>query len=276
MIEERFEKDNRSEYFAIRYSVDENENIDEKFPIMFVREIKKGEEGVNGYRTEQKNERYFFLPNLVKDQRDGIFAVGQAGTGKSFTLDQFVKLYKMINTRNRVLYFSMNVAQIDKSLTQENYEIMDMQEFCDSLEEIIENLDEMKKMTLLFHDMLIVFDDIGKLSFNKKYEKLFWTFISASLEDMRKVNVSVYLIGHTSRTGQYGKILKEEINKYIVYPKSLQTSNDRIIDAYFGFKTHTKKRLFSTNDRWVCIDCHRKIAISPSEVYFIPLFKDNE
>lgn len=245
----------------------------------FIRFSGKGEEGFDKLEIEEFKrsdvfEEFVFLPELEKHQTDKIFCVGKAGSGKSWLMNDFVKLYKFVNPKNKVLYFTMNDAEKDKSLELENYKVVSMRDFYNGLKKIYENdegdvIEAFRKLGETFKDSLLVFDDIGTLKNFKDAEKVFWNFIDQSLENMRKFGVSVYIISHTSRTGRTGTILKEELQKYVIYPQSLQVQNDRIMDAYFGFKKQEIERILATKDRWICVDTGRKVVISPSEIYDI-------
>jgi hypothetical protein len=143
---------------------------------------------------------------------------------------------------------------------------MKMQDFCDALQKVNNNLDDIKGIAQLFENSLLVFDDVGNLKNNKKMQKTFWDFIDQGCENMRKFNVSIYIIGHSSRTGNHGTILKEEMTNYIITGNAIQTKNDRIMTAYFGWKMWQIDKLFETDDRWLEIDTKRKLVVYPNKI----------
>jgi hypothetical protein len=283
-VQEKYNPSHRHDYFAIRRLMKKTVEKDEtktktveEIPPYFIRFAKGNEKGYAKLETDDLKrggyfEEFMFLPELEKHQTDKTFVVGQAGSGKSWLMNDYVKMYKMIHPKNKVLYFTMNDAEKDKSLEHENFKIVPMREFYNQLKGI-SDMDEadaisaFKNLGETFKDSLLVFDDIGTLKNLKGAEKLFWNFIDQSLENMRKFGVSVYIISHTSRTGNTGTILKEELQRYIIYPQSLQVQNDRIMNSYFGFGKKIMNRILTTKDRWVSIDTRRKIVITSSEIY---------
>lgn len=278
MIEEEFDENNSADYFAIRVlfkKSEENGITNEKMmsdiPATFIRKAKSNEDSekiLETYDTEEKDviEKFMFLPSMKYKQRQCIYCQGQAGGGKSYLLNDYVSLYKLMNPNNRVLYFTLNSAEIDTSLTLSNYKIMKMQDFCDALQKVNNNLDDIKGIAQLFENSLLVFDDVGNLKNNKKMQKTFWDFIDQGCENMRKFNVSIYIIGHSSRTGNHGTILKEEMTNYIITGNAIQTKNDRIMTAYFGWKMWQIDKLFETDDRWLEIDTKRKLVVYPNKI----------
>ena len=287
MIIENFDKDHKDDYFAMealyKFTKDEKGNTDQtrddSYEPKFIRLEKDGYEYINVKKQKSEELRYQFMftPTQEKAQRNAIFAQGQAGSGKTYSFKEFSELYHMIHPNNAILYFSMNNHEMDRSLqNRELYKFIPMQEFCESLEEISKDLNELKESAKIFKNSLLIFDDLAKLKSNKKYEKIFWCFIDGALEDMRKIGTSVYLISHSSRTGHFGKSLKEEMTQYIIYPQSIQTQNDRILEAVFGWKSKTLDKLFSQDtSRFMCIDCKKRVITTPNEIFTVKYLLSN-
>lgn len=287
MIEEFYNNEHRNEYFAIRALFqkieDSNgyqENLIDDVQCTFIRkksseEDEDAEDELITYSTDKIDiiEKFMFLPAMKDKNRHCIFCQGQAGGGKSYLLDDYVKLYKLINPKNDVLYFTLNTAEIDKSLTLKNYKIMPMQEFFEQLKSINTNLEEIKKIAPLFQNKLLVFDDVGNLKNNKDIQKTFWNFIDQSIENFRKFNVNVYIIAHSSRTGNHGTIMKEEMTHYIITGSALQTQNDRILTAYFGLTMKETSAILDHDERFVCFDTKKKICIYPNKIKMLNLKK---
>lgn len=280
MIEEFYNDDNRKDYFAIRglYNVwtdqkGSHEKLIDGVASTFIRLAKKDEEDsqldLETYDTERDDviEKFMFLPPMQPKNRHCLYCQGQSGKGKSYLLDDYVGLFKIINPRNDVLYFTLNNAEIDVSLTKKNYKIIPMQAFLLSLGDINANLDAIKSLGYQFANKLLVFDDVGNLKNDRKVMKIFWNFIDQAIENFRKHNVSIYIIAHSSRTGTHGTVMKEEMTHYVITGNALQTQNDRILSAYFGFTDKEASTLLEGNDRWVCIDTGKKVAIFPKKIH---------
>jgi len=277
MIEEFFNEEHKKDYFAIRalykISKDDHGNTNEKMiidkPCTFIRKSSEGDEDeLHTFDTGKKDiiEKFMFLPSMIKKQRQCVFVQGQSGSGKSYLLDDYVKLYKTMYPNNQCLYFTLNNAEIDTSLTKEYYKVMPMQQFLNSLIGINEDLDEIKKIAHLFANKMLIFDDVSNLKNNKQAQKTFWNFIDQSIENLRKWCVSVFIISHSSRTGHHGCILKEEMNKYVIVGCSMQTKNDRILTAYMGLSLKQISKILCPSERWVCIDTKKEVAIYPSKI----------
>jgi hypothetical protein len=276
MIEETYNKDHRENYFAIRAKfkkwIDEKGNTNETIIMSddctFIRRGQDGDAILDVNETDENDtiEKFMFLPSMKHKQRHCIYCQGQAGGGKSYLLDDYISLYKLMHPKNEVLYFTLNNAEIDASLTKENYRIMKMQPFLDALTKINQNLDEFKHMSHIFANKVLVFDDVGNLKNNKIAQKTFWNFIDQSIENFRKFDVNIYIIGHSSRTGHFGTVLKEELTHYIVMGNAMQTKNDRILSTYFGFNMGQIHQLLDGKDRWLCIDTKNIVAIYPTRI----------
>lgn len=282
MIEEIFNPANKVEYFASRALYkkweDSKGNTHEKMfddaDCTFIRKARGGETGVKllqTFDTETNGiiEKFMFIPPLVKKKRQCVYCQGQAGGGKSYLLDDYVDWYKMINPRNEVMYFTLNTAEVDVSLNLRNYKIVDMHKFFTNLQSISNNLNAIKKIAYEFQNKLLVFDDVGNLKNDKHIQKTFWNFIDQSIENFRKFDVNVYIIAHSSRTGNYGTIMKEEMTNYVISGNSMQTRNDRILSAYFGMSDSQIDDLLDHTDRWVCINTTKCVAIYPSQIVLL-------
>ena len=281
MIEAFYSEEHRGDYFASRLLFkkwkDEkgtHEKIIPDVECTFIRRAKNGEYAVRILETYDTGddgiiEKFMFLPAMELKKRQCVYCQGQAGSGKSYLLDDYVDLYKIMHPRNEVLYFTLNSAEIDVSLTLKNYRIMKMQDFFNALYEIRDNLEAIKKIGEQFANKLLVFDDVGNLKNDKKIQKTFWNFIDQSIENFRKFDVSVYIIAHSSRTGTHGCIMKEEMTHYIISGNALQQQNDRIMNSYFGLKMKKIEELLSRDDRWLCIDTKKRVAIYPSYITVI-------
>ena len=289
IIIEDYNKEHREEYFAIealfRFTKDKNGHTDQELVDEYTpRFIRLAENGSDVLEVKKKisdeyKYQFFPLPTLVKQQRSAIYSQGNAGSGKTYTFTLFSKLFKMLNPNHRILYFTMNNQDLDRSLKKDEqlYEFIPMQKFCEGLLEVSKDMDALKESAKLFENCLLIFDDLSKLKQNKKFERAFYLFIDSSLEDMRKLHTSVFLIGHTSRLGQNGKIVREEMTEYIIYPQSIQTQNDRILESVFGWKPYVIENLFDMDtSRFMCINCKKRVITTPNQIFTVAYIKRKE
>lgn len=274
MIEETFDANFKNEYFAINapfhvVGQDEQIKLNRLDDVLFIRANASGEVIITT-RPPAKNiiYKYMFIPHLELKKRQLIFCQGQSGSGKSYLLNDYVKLYKTFYPRNEVMYFTLNSAEVDTSLTLNLYKVVDMKKFCETLAEESEDFDKIKALGAKFKNKLLVFDDVGNLKNIPKAQTLFWNFIDQSVENFRKFDVNVYIISHSSRTGNKGTIMKEELTQYVIQGNAIQTSNDRILGYTFGFnKTLIDEiQTFEPGEKWVSIDTKRRIVMYSTEM----------
>jgi DNA replication protein DnaC len=289
MIIEDFNIIKKEKYFAVASNYEKkngNETLLLNSGAKFIRESDKDDDKENiKHRIEldAKDEgahiisKFLLLPPMMESQRHCVYNAGQSGGGKTYLVNDYVKLYKVLHPKNQVLFFTLNNADADKSLTHQNYKFVDMQAFCDVLVKISNNLNQIQEMGSQFKSMLLIFDDVGNLKNNKKAQSAFWNFIDQASENMRKHKTSVFVIGHTSRLGKLGTIIKEELTHYVITGQALQTVNDSILKSSFNWTPSTIDRLLlSEKSRWVIIDTKKRIIIKEKSITLAKIFIDEE
>lgn len=283
MIAEKFNREHKEKYIAMisDYKLEDGkETLNLNSNGAFVREatshdadelvmdkyiIDEDEPGSNVKR------KFILLPAMKEKQRQCIYNTGQAGKGKTYLVNDYVQIYKLLNPKNTVFFFTLNNPSHDTSLMHKLYKFMDMQRFCNNLKQIAINLNEIQQLGLCFKNSLLVFDDIGNVKNNKSNQKAIWDFINQSAENFRKHDVSVIVIGHSSRLGHVGTIIKEELTHYIITGSALQTVNDVILKTQFNWKDRQIERLFNREEeheksRWIVIDTDKRIIIKEKTI----------
>lgn len=281
MIEESFDEKYKNDYFAIRYVkknlYEENKFLSSEFDddsdIEFIRMAEKDEHGENTLTTydtecDDRIESFMYIPTLNGDKNDRILNVGGSGSRKSTLLNMFAKLYKTFNKKNRMFYFTMNSAEKDKQIMQlkEKYDLIvtDMKIFIDYLQEIKENVNEIKDVAKNFSNSLLMFDDIGAL--DERNKRLFFKIVICNgLENFRKHGSSIYLILHSSRFIE--PLIKEESTLYVISGNSMAIKNDIVLKSVFKLKQSQIDKLFQLDSMWRAIETHRCVVISENKVY---------
>jgi hypothetical protein len=288
MIIEDFDITKKEKYFAVASNYEKkngNETLLFDHGAKFIRESDKDDDKENiKHRIELEDDdndniisKFLLLPPMMESQRHCVYNAGQSGGGKTYLVNDYVKLYKVLHPKNQVLFFTLNNAEADKSLTHQNYKFVDMQAFCDVLLKISNNLNQIQQMGSQFKSMLLIFDDVGNLKNNKKAQSAFWNFIDQASENMRKHKTSVFVIGHTSRLGKLGTIIKEELTHYVITGQALQTVNDTILKSSFNWTQSVIDRLLlSEKSRWVIIDTKKRIIIKEKSITLAKIFIDEE
>lgn len=281
MIEEFYDAKNKDDYFAMRY-IKKNiykdgkfisSEYDEQSDTTFIRMTKKGEKGVNDFATDEtgendKVENFIYIPTFNTNKNDRILNVGSSGSRKSSNLNLFAKMYKMFHPQNRMFYFTMNSAEKDPQIMQlkENYElkVVNMKVFIDYLNEIKDDVNEIKNMASDFANSLLMFDDLSGL--DGKNKRLFFKIVICNgLENFRKHGSSIYLILHSSRYIE--PLIKEECTLYIISGNSMASKNDVVLKSVFKLKPQKIDELYELEGVWRAIDTHRSVVISENKVY---------
>jgi hypothetical protein len=250
-------------YFGVAYFVlktgplrDDVKNDTSKPPVFFYPDP-TGKEDVK----LPADMRFMFLPNRKPGERDVIYASGQAGAGKSYLMDAFSVIYHRLFPKHRILFFSKNDFHGDISLTHDIYRPINLDKFTEELEHT--DFAEGHQ----FKNSLIVMDDIGAIRKEKNKEKSLWLFIDMVLENMRKKNVSIYIISHVPTNYKQTAVLIREVHHYIVYPMAQQVSSDRMLSKYLGLNSRAINRIVNEHDsRWVDIDCRRKLILTDNRI----------
>lgn len=263
---EYFDEKKADDYFGVAYFVkdapnakgdrDKVETDYTKKPLFFF----TAADGKSDLRLPS-NMRYMFLPNRKHGSRDIIYACGKSGGGKSFLMDAFAVLYHRLFPANKILFFSKNDFKGDVSLTHDIYKPIPIEPFIEELEKTDYAEGHQFKNTLL------VMDDIGVLRNDKRQEKVLWQFIDAALENMRKKNVSIYIISHVPTNYRQTALLVREVHHYVVYPKAQQVSSDRMLRNYLGLNARAVSRIVDEPlSRWVDVDCANKLITCDNRI----------
>ena len=101
-----------------------------------------------------------------------------------------VEIYHKLLPENKIMFFSNNDYCGDECLNHDIYHPVKMDDFLEAIEHI--DSAEGKQSA----NKLLIMDDIGTLRNAPKKEKVMWLFIDTVLENMRKKNVSIYIITH--------------------------------------------------------------------------------
>lgn len=187
-------------------------------------------------------------PMKSDTQRDSIFISGPAGSGKSTITGEYIKNFKKVYPRRKVLIVSSvnNDPALDRfepariKLTPENFS-------SDSDDPI--TLEEVE-------NCLIVFDDIDTIS-DKSVLRGVREFRDKCLEIGRHHNITVISISHMSCNYNTTRYSLLESNKIVIFPHSGSAQQyKRLLKAYCGLEPVDIQRILSLPSRWVLIHKH--------------------
>lgn len=278
-IIERKKKEMISYYFAIIYKIfykdkfkhEDEITIDMNNDPYFVRIAFNFDEDRNKVNDLKVNDdhRIMFLPQMNRkgeEERDVLYISASSGSGKSYLVNQFAEVYNIEKeNKNKIFFLTSNNHEKDKSLSQDIYNFINVDEFLDYYSDD-ENMKTFIKDGSEFDNSLIIFDDIGAIN-DKDKVKTLWHFINIILENKRKNCISICVISHVPTDYKKTSILIRETKKYIVFPKNLQVNSDRFLKTYLGLsKSQITFITDLQNTKWCAVDVGRKLLITQRQI----------
>ena len=113
------------------------------------------------------DHRIMFLPQMNRkgeEERDVLYISASSGLGKSYLVNQFAEVYNIEKeNKNKIFFLTSNNHEKDKSLSQDIYNFINVDEFIDYYSGG-ENMKTFIKDGSEFDNSLIIFDDIGAIN----------------------------------------------------------------------------------------------------------------
>ena len=179
------------------------------------------------------------LPNPQLD-RNGWYACGQAGSGKTFMTGKFAEELQKQN-KKKVIVFSP--FEKDKSLSNvKNISFVKMSD------EMTENPIQVEELA----NKIVIFDDIESLP--KPYNNLMKDLRDKCLQIGRKSGIDVLMTNHMLTDYKNTRILLGETHFILFFPETATRMHiDRLCKEYVGLSKKSIDKLCNLNTRWVCI-----------------------
>lgn len=213
------------------------------------------------------------IPNLDKDEqmrRSLVYAVGQAGSGKTTLSAVFALLYHKFYPQNKIYYFTMNPATNERAFKEHNIDNVikkiNVTEFADRWYETNEK-GELYDEESPFINSLQIFDDLDVLEGERK--KSMWKYITFINESLRKLNVSAYVMSHIPSDGLITRKFLKELKIYVIYPflNKRACQNDRVLLQYLQYKKPEVELLCSLPSRWVWLNETKRVIITQNQIF---------
>lgn len=117
-----------------KYKREEEIEIDKTKPISYIRLSLEDDNQDKTFKHLKvpENKRIMLFPNLPHEsqqERSALYISGSAGSGKSYFINFYVKLYKKFYPKNKVFFFTFNDFKNDRSLDHNLYEFIDFKKF---------------------------------------------------------------------------------------------------------------------------------------------------
>jgi len=220
------------------------------------------------------------LPNMDDDdqmRRSVVYAVGQAGSGKTTLSAIFAKMYHLLYPTSEIFYFTMNPAKNERAFTE--YEVehiikrVDVNKFADNW--IKENeKGELYNDDSRLKNSLQIFDDLDVLEGDRK--KSMWKYITFINESLRKLNVSCYVMAHIPTDGLITRKFLKEIKIYVIYPflNRRACQYDRVLYAYLQYKRKEVELICNLPSRWIWLNETKRVIITENQIFSSDILND--
>ena len=172
-----------------------------------------------------------------KKERDTIFVCGQAGSGKSFWVSQYIKTYIKQNL-NYNIYF---ISEGDKSDDAAFSNIRQLKQIKLDNELLTDDL-----FWKEFNNCCVIMDDIDAIS--GKMGKYLYNLRDKLLKNSRKFNVSVIVTNH-SCTGLDLKSVLQECTTIVFFMQNYNRQLKYLLENYVGLNKHGIKKLRKNKTR---------------------------
>lgn len=195
------------------------------------------------------------VPDIEKE-RDVLYVSGPSGAGKSTFIATYLKNYCDIFPDNDIYMFSC----VDSDPAFEMFESNGPKKYRDKLIRIVLNSEYLEDIRqgegITEHDLAnsaVIFDDIDVMS-DKTLKENIINLRSKCLEIGRHFNITTCCTTHQLCNYNKTKILIQESNKVVVFPRSGSTYHiSRFLREYCGMKKNEIDKFINLPSRWVMI-----------------------
>ena len=182
------------------------------------------------------------LIKLPNDDHEIIFATGPPGCGKSYWVNEYVKMYKKIFDRD---VFLITRLEKDQTLAKDEDKYIKI-----NVDQTV--LDEPPKLND-FENSLVIFDDIESSEFPKATQAMY-NLLDDMCKNGRHHNISVILCNQEVRMGKKTKPILTMLTMLVIFPKTgniYQMSH--VLKEQIGMSKNQIEHIMSLNSRWCCI-----------------------
>jgi len=180
------------------------------------------------------------IQKLPLDDHEIIFITGPPKCGKTYWMNEYVKLYKKI-FGGRVIIFSMHKQDPTLSKDIENYILVDV------TDDLLNEKFELKDLA----NSLVIFDDINSSKFPKATKYLLNLMEDISCNG-RHHSINLIYINQECRAGQITKKILTMFTALVIFPSSGETYQcEKLLKEYCGMNKSRLSRIMAMDTRWV-------------------------
>jgi len=190
----------------------------------------------------EQPEDSIIKPIMSTTGRGVIMLAGQAGSGKSTMMAEFIKSYNKLYPKNKVFFVGRTKFQDDPAF--KGLKMFQLN--------ILEPIDFVKEG---YKDCMFVFDDVATFS-DKNQQNNVFHLIKDLCEVARKANISVLVSSHLLIPNEraLGRVLLNELDTLIIFPRSASVHHiTYALSKYFGMSKSVIRRILNSTSRYVII-----------------------
>jgi len=181
------------------------------------------------------------LPNAKKNQREVVFLSGPSGAGKSTWIGKYIEQYKR-KFKNNEVYVISSVSEDDVLDKHEPIRLEIDEDF----------ISEGPIDPELFRNSLVVFDDVDTIS-DKAVKRYITDIRDFLLEQGRHTNTYMLCSHHLLSNYKATRILLNESNVYVVYPRVNGAKLKKFLETNLGFNDENYQVIKKLPSRWTAI-----------------------
>lgn len=192
---------------------------------------------------------------LPADHPENVYGAGPNGSGKSYVIGENMRNYQRMFPNRAVILFA---RQPDDPAFEgvEREEIVVDKTHLEALGKTYEDFaEELAQIPITnYSNSLVVFDDCDNLQ-NPKLSKAIHALVGDLMANGRKLNISVYYIGHLTLNNHKTKIILNESNRVYLFPQTSGLRHAiRFFKEYAGLDNKQIQQIINVkNSRWVML-----------------------
>ena len=202
------------------------------------------------------------LPGVQEHMIDRVFISGATGCGKSTFASSYLKMYKRLNPKRRIVIFSIlnddersglddlgaERIKVDSSLLETEYPI---------------TIDDLEGCVVLFDDVDMCTDE--------KVSKFILKLIEQIIQTGRHHSIDIIYCNHIINNYRKTKNIIQESNKVVIFPKGGDFKGIKdLLETKMGFKKEFIRKVFMSGSRWVLINKEYPVYCLTEFGCFIP------
>lgn len=182
------------------------------------------------------------LPQVDEGDHEILFVTGPPKSGKSYFINEQVKIYKKLNPDNDVILFTRLTS--DDTLDEGLYTRVVISP------EMLKNPYKLEELA----NSLLIFDDIETSEYKKVSDYIF-SLLNDVIKNGRHEHISVIVSNQETCMGAKTKTILANMSGLVIFPRSGSVySMTRVLKVYMGLSPYQINRVLNLPSRWVYLN----------------------